>query len=242
MNNELSNAKAFLNSYNIFDKELRNKTKKVVGKYKFMEVVRGSNYFTDKQISELAIINILRNAIVHETTTGAIFFAEPTDEWVKKIQEFERKLLKPKTAHDVCVKNMYSCKMDSNLKDILSEMVKKSYSVCPVINEKGVVVKVLSEFSLLKFMVKNAGDATIVNTLFVKDIENFLDDPNTVDEAATYLFLKRDDQAIKLKKIFEDYLPKHIRLLVVFITQNGKPEERPLGIFTSWDLPNLNDV
>ena len=52
MNNELSNAKAFLNSYNIFDKELRNKTKKVVGKYKFMEVVRGSNYFTDKQISE----------------------------------------------------------------------------------------------------------------------------------------------------------------------------------------------
>ena len=193
MNNELSNAKAFLNSYNIFDKELRNKTKKVVGKYKFMEVVRGSNYFTDKQISELAIINILRNAIVHETTTGAIFFAEPTDEWVKKIQ-------------------------------------------------KGVVVKVLSEFSLLKFMVKNAGDATIVNTLLVKDIENFLDDPNTVDEAATYLFLKRDDQAIKLKKIFEDYLPKHIRLLVVFITQNGKPEERPLGIFTSWDLPNLNDV
>ena len=52
----------------------------------------------------------------------------------------------------------------------------------------------------------------------------------------TFLFSKADRYVEELECEIERYFRKGQRVGVVFITQNGSPEEKLLGIIAPWDI------
>lgn len=241
----MSNAVIFLNSFNEIDKELSKKSKIDIHKSfsKKLEALVQKDKLVRFFENDLKIINSLRNVMVHENTSGTEYIADPNDKWVEKILFIQNALTNPRKAIEIAIrdKNIYTCELDSLLQPVLQEMITKNYSLCPVVDKDGSIIKVLSEHSILKFMAKHSGDSTVIDTSSVRDIEIFLDKPNEENDTAAYKFIPRDFSEFELETIFNNFIDQRKRLLGVFITENGKPSEKLLGLFTSWDLPNIGD-
>lgn len=239
----MSNALAFVSSFNVIDEKLREIAGVSDPRMSFPDVLKKlSNYRPVKDHNtELYTFNSLRNAIVHKFNEREEIIAEPNQKWLKKIQDMEQMLVNPKTAYDVSVKNITHCKLQDNLKIVLQTMKDNNYSICPVYDEHGKIISILSEYSLLKFMAANSDDSTIINTLTVNDIKDYLDEPNDKDLSAAYLFISKNEMEYKLEDLFADYISQRVRINAIFITHNGKPDEGPIGMFTSWDLPSITN-
>jgi hypothetical protein len=52
----------------------------------------------------------------------------------------------------------------------------------------------------------------------------------------TFRFLPWDAKVFDAKDLFEKALKKMERIGMIFLTQNGKPTEKLLGILTPWDI------
>lgn len=60
-----------------------------------------------------------------------------------------------------------------------------------------------------------------------------------VEKQHTVQFMSRRKTIFDLEKTFENAFDKNQKLEAVFITENGKKDEGPLGIITSWDLVQI---
>ena len=51
-----------------------------------------------------------------------------------------------------------------------------------------------------------------------------------------FIFLARNSSLADVYETFNRAIKIHQRIGMVFITEHGKPTEKPLGIITAWDL------
>jgi hypothetical protein len=51
-----------------------------------------------------------------------------------------------------------------------------------------------------------------------------------------YDFVPKDATYLSVRRKFEKVRGKNKRISVIFITENGKPGERVLGMLTPWDV------
>jgi|GEM_PF-4448119 len=241
----MEKAVKFINVFNILDRELQQRAGFEKGKGTFAgalgRVKKQRDVLLYRHFDELYTINELRNAIVHESQGEEELIADPHDKWIEKTEDILRRLQNPRNCLHVSIIDVYKMKMDDDLKATLMHMKENSFSVCPIVNEDGAIVKILSEYSLLKFFADNAGDATIIEASKISDLSEWLDDPLEKDISAAYEFVGKAESEFKIAEIFDSYLAKRSRLLAVFITEHGKPTEKPIGIFTSYDLPKIGD-
>lgn len=130
---------------------------------------------------------------------------------------------------------VFTCSFESAIRPVIAEMVKNSYSHVPVLDEKGKVIGVFSESTMLE-MNRSGNDAPAT----MRDIAVFLQMKNHT--ADVFMFVPKDDPILHLRHLCDNALKKRERIGMFFVTENGRENESLLGILTVWDIAGASDM
>ena len=232
-----NNARRFINAYNKLDYAIRvqHGFKRSMS---FSEVVRKAvplNYVVRKYEEELIDYGRLRNAIIHRSNEEYII-AEPHDEVVEKLEHITNLVTTPpKALETACEKNVLCVQNDVKVKDVIQLIATSSFSNIPVY-KNGELVGVANGQRILDELGKQVAEG--------KDLDDFIGKTkieNILSESATqkyYEVVSKDATVEEVLNIFN----KNRKLMAVLITKNGTFSEMPLGIITTADLIQFNQI
>ncbi|RMD96332.1 MAG: hypothetical protein D6816_19080 [Bacteroidetes bacterium] len=177
----------------------------------------------------LRSIGRLRNAIVHDRQYPERILADPRKEVIEELESVLAAIIKPKTLIPTFQRSIHIFTAEDALADCLGYMKEHDFSQV-VLNLDGKHMLLSSE-GIVKWL-ENARDVGLA------DLEQA-----TVRDAWEYenknicQYLPRNAPIDAVYEAFEQAIGQGIpRLQAVLITHSGRPEERPLGIVTPWDL------
>ena len=232
-----NNARRFINAYNKLDYAIRvqHGFKRSMS---FSEVVRKAvplNYVVRKYEEELVDYGRLRNAIIHRSNDDYII-AEPHTEVVEKLEHItELVTTPPKAIETACEKNVLCVQNDVKVKDVIQLIATSSYSNIPVYKD-GELVGVANGQRILDELGKQIANG--------KDLDSFIEKTNIesiLSETATqkyYDVVSKEATVEEVLNIFN----KNRKLMAVLITKTGTFSEMPLGIITSADIIQFNEI
>jgi len=116
-------------------------------------------------------------------------------------------------------------------------MNKYAYTHVPII-EEGRFVGVFSENTVFSYIV-NSMDCLLAKDAKIRDFSDFI--PIDRHESESFAFVSRDTLVIDIEDMFAKELRQEKRLAVVFITDNGDPNEKLLGLVTAWDIAGYRE-
>jgi CBS domain-containing protein len=177
----------------------------------------------------------IRNSLVHNPIPSiAQPISSPNPELVKTYRAVRDALLNPKTALSIAVpgSKIYSATLDDKLLDVMKVMDKNIFTHVPIIkNDK--MIGIFSENALLSYLV-DSGETIITKDMKISDLREFL--PLSAHRGEIFAFLPRRAPLSEVYEAFNKAIKVHDRIGMLFITEHGRVEEKPLGIITAWDL------
>lgn len=194
-----------------------------------------SNRVIARHQQELRAIAQLRNILVHNPFTS---FDDPiayaSQAVVTRYGQIRDALLNPYDALSIAVPvhKIYTVEPSTSLSEVITNMNENTYTHIPVIRD-GKMIGVFSENTLLSH-VANSGEVIITNDLKMSDFADLI--PIESQRNEKFVFLHRKASLSEVFEIFNKAIKVRQRIGMVFITENGKSDEKPLGIITAWDL------
>lgn len=236
----VSNAQKFLYAFNKIEQYL----KKIYGSDKHIDVsslvreLSERNNLIRTYSEELRQYAKLRNAIVHQTTDKPI--AEPYDETVEYIQRIYEAMTKPPTAYQIASKPVECCNTEDLIVEVVKEMTEKDYTCVPVYDGDK-FVGVFSESSITKWLGESAEkDGFLLEQIKIGDLKKYFDLLH--DSFRGYEFVPKNTNVFDVQEKFLSFTAKQRRLAAIFVTENGRKEEKILGMITAWDLPKIKKL
>lgn len=235
----MTNADKFLNIYNRLDAYMRKELQEedYVSHTKLLNNMkaRGNIYFK-YNIDDLKSYATLRNAIVHNPKSKeAKPIAEPHDLIVKKYEDLVNRVLNPPKALDSIAirrQDVFTTTLDDNALLVMKEMNKNIFTHVPVIEEDK-MIGVFSENTVFTFFA-DKDIALFEDKMKIKDFINYI--PIEKHQSETFKFVSRDTTVLEIEEIFRKEFENKKRISAIFITENGKEEEKLLGLITPWDV------
>ncbi|WP_066321776.1 CBS domain-containing protein [Bacillus sp. FJAT-29814] len=175
----------------------------------------------------------LRNAIVHEKMEVGFYIAEPNAKVVNHIEKIANILSKPNYALSIASKNVINFDYNDSILKVTAAIRDHGYSKFPVYKNK-TCQGLLTASSIMKWMAKNM-ENNIVNLSDVK-----VSDIMAIEKQHPIDFISKEINIFEVEDIFEKAHKKKSKLEAVIITENGRSDERPLGIITPWDLIEID--
>lgn len=111
----------------------------------------------------------------------------------------------------------------------------KSYTHIPII-DNGNVISVFSDNTIISYLLKDEIVGVDEFTTF-RDFEQFLPLNNHASEV--FKFIGIDTLVSDISNIFEKELKMQKRIGMMFVTQDGKAEQKLMGIITPWDIAGI---
>lgn len=183
---------------------------------------------------ELNICREMRNMLAHHAQIGGKPVFEPSDEVVDVLRRILDDVKNPPVAMTIATpaSMLVTCDPDDLAENVIHMMKKQGYSHVPVV-ERGVLKGVFSVGTVFS-MVDKYGPGNVREGARIRDFEEFL----PVDRHTTESFGFVSDSApySGLKQRFTAKGPHERRLAALFVTANGNPGEKLLGIITPWDM------
>lgn len=188
---------------------------------------------------EIKYCQDVRNLLSHKKKINNNFAVEPNDQMIEFIENLIERIKRRTKCADIQVKinNVFWQTIDGNVKDTMSAMRKNLYTHVPIL-ENGVVIGVFDENSIFNYLA-DEGIIEIDSELSFKSIEKYISLEGREMEA--FLFFKNDSYVEELEAEIESYFKKDKRIGITFLTQNGKPKEKLLGIITPWDIISASE-
>ena len=219
----MTNAERFLNAYAQCEKKLAELAEQP--KYiPFSQLVaRCANRSRVVALNQQSLreYNELRNAIVHIRGSEKEIIAEPCDSVTEDIERIAKLLTEP---HDILkyasmpVKTIH---IDTSIRDAFHLMQEMDTSKVPVYKGQNFVGMITLD-EIAKVAMQGKTDDTLSSTKNSRVV--FTSKSNNVDIVLRYFDKAREEG---------------ITLLAILITESGKPSEKPIGIITTSDLPNI---
>lgn len=174
----------------------------------------------------------VRNLLQHKEKLGNDYPVQPTQPMLDFIAGLIADLEERPRCREIAIKtNIYTQTMDQSVSEAIDYMRKENYTNIPLM-ENGVVVGVFGENTLFNYL---ADDRIVdIDELTFQDMNRYTGIENRGDEV--YRFHRFDAYVDELEAMFEKEHRQARRLSMVFLTQNGKKEEKLLGIITPWDI------
>lgn len=237
-----TNADRFTKAYNTIRERLREvaNEKKEASFPKILSgaISRGDNV-ARKYEGDLKEFADLRNAIVHEST-DCHPIAEPHDRTVEIIEHIASLLLKPPKVLSLAKKQVSTVQSTSSIAEAVKIMYKNNFSQLPVYNEDGKFEALLTANTVARWL-----GACVEEDIFsLKEtrISSVLD-YREKNEKGKFInsceFISREKTVFDALRLFENWEEKGTHLDAIFIMDNGKPDEKPFGIITAWDIPKI---
>lgn len=230
-------ARRFISAYNQIDNGLRS-----IHNYKrsssFSELVRKAvteNHIVRKYEDDLIDYGRLRNAIIHRSNDEYVI-AEPHEEVVEKIEKIARLINTPPNAlNTVCKDSVLTVAHDVTLENVARLMAKFSYSNLPVYKDGGLVGIANGQkvFEFIGKQIENKKDIDpILKTTQIYELLN---------EKAPFIQYKVLSAAATIEEVLTLF-NQNPKLLVVLITKYGTMNEPPLGIITTSNILEMNNI
>ncbi len=223
----------FIVLYNNFEAALSEKLRKT--KFEpFSLMVRMEakrNRLIERNKGFLLDVADLRNVLVH--TEDDMIMAIPSDEVLEKFEKLYNSYVKPMTVLDLCKGPAIILKPESSLKKALMIMKKNEISQLPVYDGKHFLGTMTSN-TITRWMldcIDNEG--VLTQDLDDMTAEEMLDFSEDKDRA---VFLERSKDVNELKMEVSGYDKP---AAVFIITENGRNNESPLGVFTYGALAKI---
>lgn len=232
----MSNIELFLKHFDRIHKcissETRNRDFEYSSFVSDLREINKKNKVVTKHFDTLKKFADFRNLDAHSNDL-APHFAEPHADIVKLIEKIADELNPEAKALDYAVTSdrIYSATLADQAKKVIRHMIDENFTHVPILNEKEKMIGVFSESSVFNYFVSHEEiilDGTVTNSEF-EDFIGIEARPNEV-----FRFLSRNELLINAKDLFTSEQPK--RLGAIFITENGSPTEKLLGLLTPWDV------
>ncbi|MHC1771866.1 MAG: CBS domain-containing protein [Flexilinea sp.] len=184
---------------------------------------------------ELDSIREIRNLLVHLPMINGNYPLEPSEEIVAKLQEIIEKIEHPLLALDFAVRsdNIMKARLEDSVFSVMSRMENNGYTHVPIISD-GKLFGVFSKSTIFSYLITH-GLTKIRDDMQINAFIDFL--PIEKHRGEYYDFAAKDALYVEVREMFENtYQRKSRRLMVVFITENGNPNERLFGMITPWDV------
>lgn len=232
-----SNARRFINAYNQIDYSLRTQYN-FKRSMSFSDLIRKAvlvNHVVRKYEDDLIDYGRLRNAIVHRSN-DEFLIAEPHNEVVEAIEKICRLITTPPNAlSSICHEDVLTVDADVNIKSVIKLMASKSFSNIPVYKD-GILLGVANGQKLLE----QVGKALLSN----KNIDAFLENTQIQSILKTDSPFKQYEVVSAHATVDEilDLFYQNRKLVAVLITKNGSMQEVPLGIITTTNVVEMNEI
>lgn len=234
------NAEEFLGSFNRIEKKL-NKSYGNNSKKGFTSLIKeidreNKNRIISSNLRLLESFAELRNAIVHNSEKDYII-AEPHTKMVDKIKEIEKLITNPPKVIPKFQKDVLLFDSSDSIFDSIYIMSENNFSQVPIVDDNR-FIGLLNSNTITRWFGKTTNKEIDENgsTIIIKtQIKNVLDYEET---DKNYEYINRNTYLHEVVNIFEN----NKQIDAILITQNGKKDEKLLGIITIWDLIEINKI
>ena len=187
--------------------------------------------------AELDYCREVRNLLQHKPKLDGFYAVEPSEQMVQLLRDTIEIVENPPKARTIAIprEKVYFRTEDDFVCPAMREMLNKSYTDVPIMNN-GVVTGVFSENTLLSYLVDEELPMIEDTTTFA-DLRKYVPLENHQSEA--FAFVSVNATVADVQALFEENRSDQKRLGMVFLTENGKPQEKLLGIITAWDLAGV---
>ncbi len=233
-----TNAKRFIEAYNQIDYALRvqHNFKRSMGYSDMIRRAVAVNYIVRKYEDDLIDFGRLRNAIIHRSNDEYII-AEPHDDVVVQMEKIAKIICTPPKVMEVLnLQDVLTVNYNVDLKTVIKLISSSKFSNIPVYKE-GTLLGVANGQKILNLLgkkIEEGQDLTyfIENTTVEEALQQF-------PEGVKYYEIVAND--VTIEEVL-DLFDKNRKLLLVLITKTGSMQEPPLGIVTSTNIMDMNNI
>ena len=228
-----SRIERFLDLYKQLEDELEDKYRNARRHYSSVvfEFIKDTD--SEPVRDKLETCREIRNLLTHSANLGGEPIVEPSAPVVAAMEEVLDFVRKPPLALDYATKwdQVMKAHLHQKVLRLMEVMDKNGYSHIPVLND-GEFCGVFSVGSVFQYILRTGGKGIKPETTVAElgrhiQVDAHMENYDFVPKDATYLSVRRK---------FEKVRGKNKRISVIFITENGKPSERVLGMLTPWDV------
>jgi len=232
----MTKAETFLDTYNKIDSYLKA-TESYDSYVNFAQKIKSSrNQVVKRFKDELLSLAELRNAIVHNPKIGNQPIAEPHENTVLRIQELYEKISNPKKVIPEFQFKVFGAKKNDFINNVFIEMKKEAFSQFPIFDENDFVIELVSNNTISRWLSSQLEDN---GTLIIENVK-ICDLIPEIEFKENYKFISRNTSIYEAYELFINQInSKQRNLDAIFITHNGKQNEKLLGLITINDIANL---
>ena len=178
----------------------------------------------------------LRNVFAHCDRDK--YIAEVNSMAFEELNKLYSNLENPPKVIDLFAKEIFRTRLSDDVLAVLESMKENVYTHVPVYDENDKFVGILSETTVMNWLIENLvdGKASFSNKTMGDFNSKYL---HTSENK--YEFVASDFDIFAAQKMFDSSMYAGERLGCIIITQSGNRDEKPIGIITAWDLPKIRD-
>lgn len=231
----MSNAETFLTLFNKIEHFLDqlNQSTEHYGFRRLVDNLSKHNDLVANYKLELVDYLELRNAIVHKSTGKPI--AEPHLELIEEMQRIYNALSNPARAIEISSQPVYSCTTKTPILEVIKEMNRNFYTSIPVYHQD-LFIGVFSDNSLTRWLA-HINKPLKLQDILVSQVQDYIDKED--NKFNSYKFMDLETDVFTVRQAFVSFTEEKMRLGAIFLTQNGRKNEKIRGIITPWDLPKI---
>lgn len=233
----MTNSEEFLQAYNMIDKYLGH-SKELESTSSFTYKVKNSKNKTIRKFKdELISFGELRNAIVHNPKIDGQAIAEPHSHIVQRIKSIYHRITSPMRVFPTFQFEVIGAHENEHINQILLKMKESSFSQFPVFDDTGKVIELINNNTISRWLSTNLEEN---GTLIIEDVR-VIDLLSEIEFKQNYKFISKDATIDEAYELFLNQITSKRRYLdALFISQNGKPDGKLLGLITIEDIASLN--
>lgn len=227
----MTRADQFIQLYNQLENWLRKRAKEdnYVTFNSLLERVSRNNNVIARYESFLKSMGALRNVIVHDKDYPELIIAEPRQDVLDKFKDICDEIYDPPKLIKYSTRNFEIYHLSTSLAKILPVMSGNDYSQVIVANQDRMYGLITREGIAQWIEANIQNDIISIRDTFIKDIIKY-------EKEESWIYLNRRTNVYEGIDAFS-HAKRRIQALI--ISQNGKPNEKPLGLVTLWDLKDV---
>lgn len=234
------NAEQFLQCYNRLDKYMRMLTQSSSSTPHAELLDRIRKYDLDNTIGHprnnefLKDMARLRNTIIHNPKEDGEVIALPLQSVVQRYADLVDKVISPPQCMELAIPraSVLSTSRNDRILDTARRMKKAEYSHIPIL-ENEVVTGVFSESSLYTYFTLR-GELVLDEAATIADLGEVT--ALSAHSSECFRFLPPSADMDDLLDLFQNIKHGRKRLAMVFITHDGQPTGRLIGLLTAWNV------
>ena len=187
--------------------------------------------------ADLRYCREVRNLLQHNPKIGGEYAVVPGENMIRLLDTLLEKVNRPARCGAAAVpkEKLLWCRPEDFVLPVMREMQRQDISKVPILTN-GRVSGVFSTDAVFQHILENPPIQLDESTCFHHFSRQISIDGET---GKYYAFVSADAPLTQVERIFEDAHRRHVRIRIVFVTQNGSPNEKLIGIITPWEMIDI---